>query len=101
MPHRRGGVVQQHPRAGPAHDFPNPEAHVTVVAVYGAFPAGRLVGAEAAGVEPAERIIQQLGTVGAELPVALLASTIHPYHHPNYCLFFRYPVATQSLNVIN
>ena len=88
MPHRRGGVVQQHPRAGPAHDFPNPEAHVTVVAVYGAFPAGRLVGAEAAGVEPAERIIQQLGTVGAELPVALLAPAIHPYHQPDYCLFF-------------
>ena len=88
MPHRCGGVAQQHPRAGPAHDFPYPGAHVAVVAVCGAFPAGRLVGAEAAGFEPAERIIQQLGAVGTELPVALLASTIHPYHQPDYCLFF-------------
>ena len=88
MPHRRGGVVQQHPRAGPAHDFPYPGTHVAVVAVYGAFPTGGFVGAEAAGIEPAERIIQQLGAVGAELPVALLTSTIHPYHQPDYCLFF-------------
>ena len=88
MPHRRGRVVQQHPRAGPAHDFPNPEAHVAVVAVYVALPTGGFVGAEAAGIKPAERIIQQLVAVGAELPVALLAPAIHPYHQPDYCLFF-------------
>ena len=88
MPHRRGGVVQQHPRAGPAHDFLYPGAHVVVVAVYGAFPAGGFVEAEAASVEPAERVIQQFGAVGAELPVALLTSAIHPYHQTDYCLFF-------------
>ena len=88
MPYSLHRMIEQHSWTGPAHDFPYPGAHVVVVAVYGAFPAGRLVGAEAAGVEPAERIIQQFGTIGAELPVALFAPAIHQYHQTDYCLFF-------------
>ena len=69
-------MVQQHPLCGPAHDAPYPGAHVAVETMYGAFPTSGFVENEAAGIKPAEQIIQQFCTVEAELPVALLAGNI-------------------------
>ena len=68
--------------------FIRPGTHMAVVAMCEAFPAGWLVGSEAAGVKPAEQIIQQFCTVGAGFLVTLFAPVIHPYHQPDYCLFF-------------
>lgn len=74
------GMVEEHAGARPAHDAADALFHLGPVAVDGAAAARGFVGAEAAAVEARAGIVEQLGTAGAELAVALPAAAVEPYH---------------------
>ena len=78
MPDCSHRMVQQHPRPRPPHDGPDALPHVGTVAVDRASAACGLIVWEFAFVKPPERICQQVRTLPAKCPVALLVTAVEP-----------------------
>ena len=97
MFNRYHGMVKHHPGTGPAHHLTHPLCHQGAVAMHPAQPAGALLIAEAATVEPPVGIGEQLLAVitkpaGRMLPPAIEAHD--DFHRP---LLLLYPRFTHSL----
>lgn len=82
------GMVQQHPRAGVAHDLTDSCGHSRGIAVDGAFAAASLLIAERTAVEAPAGIVEKFPAFGAERATVTVtvAVAIHTYHHFHYAL---------------
>ena len=91
MANSHNGMMEDHPRAGKAHDLPDPFPHVCFVAMHLAVGAEGLGLHEGTLVAAEPCISVQRGTFGAEFPAAMVFSAVDGDHQRNG-LFFPFPL---------
>lgn len=87
MPYGCHRMIDNHPWPRIAHHCLNPFFHIRMVAMHSAFSATGLILSKRAFRQTNVSILHKVPAIGAQLPIAFLATAIYPNHLRHSLLF--------------
>lgn len=91
MPYCCQGMIDNHPWSRIAHHSLDPFFHIRTVTMYSAFSATGLILSKWAFRQTIVSILHKGPAIGAQLPIAFLATAVYPNHLRHSLLFLFNP----------